>query len=689
MSRELGLPSGSPSETSKPASSKRSWLRVARRVLARGRASYHGHWFRRSMISEQDIRRAQRYAPYGHQQSGRHSRKNRSSHPRSRCSSHHGSGCTKFLSVNTGGLPSHKLDELLFWCSEQKIELLAVQETRWNSSLQWESAGWSLIHSGPNSPKQSYCGILFGFKGHAVIRYDEIIEGRLLRVQLTSRDRPLPLEIVVGYNHVVLDEASAEAHDAALQARHAFWTALDRTICSIPRRHALLVLGDFNVHVGISLPGCAVSDPSGRCSPDEEMFQELLSRHSLRVQNSGKGAHGVSFRSSMQSTRGTRPDYALVRANMVQCTSHVTVSWSAPFLVPNEFGWHGALQGTLRRNWTPWMSSRPLANRPPSFNHDLLRQAQHPEHSHHGLYLQKLASLLGEREHSIDSLSACVYQAGLAVFASSMGSRRKIPAWKTTEVQSLCRQKWGQYSMIRRLTNPHSLRDFFLCWRTVSSYWHVSRMCQRVSRTARRTWLRSLCAEAEQTGIKKDHAFFSVIRKLAPKSTRTPLGVRCKLHGAESIEEEIDRFEQHYSHLFQAGCPKDILVDAHWQWNSTPTCDDLQDAFQRIPLVKAVPPLQPLGGIWRLALGLPRLRSCMDAILASLPKTGIPTQFSNGLLTLLPKPGRSGKEVTHYRPLVIQCCIGKAILRWIARRVLLVVRPLLYSHPQFCLSSSA
>ena len=48
LSRELGLPSGSLSETSKPASSKRTWLRVVRRVLARGRASYHEHWFRRS-----------------------------------------------------------------------------------------------------------------------------------------------------------------------------------------------------------------------------------------------------------------------------------------------------------------------------------------------------------------------------------------------------------------------------------------------------------------------------------------------------------------------------------------------------------------------------------------------------------------------------------------------------------------
>ena len=39
--------------------------------------------------------------------------------------------------------------------------------------------------------------------------------------------------------------------------------------------------------------------------------------------------------------------------------------------------------------------------------------------------------------------------------------------------------------------------------------------------------------------------------------------------------------------------------------------------------------------------------------------------------------------MTHYRPLVIQCCLGKAFLRWTAQQVLSKVRHLLYCHPQF------
>ena len=194
---------------------------------------------------------------------------------------------------------------------------------------------------------------------------------------------------------------------------------------------------------------------------------------------------------------------------------------------------------------------------------------------------------------------------------------------------------------------------------------------------------KQLCDEAESAGNRHSFSFYPLIRKLAPKSSRSSLGVRCKLVGANTLEEEADMFANFFAQLFNVDSKAKLLEVNDWDWRTAPTCQDLGNAFHRIPLLKAVPPNQPLGGIWKIALHSPLVQGCIDKTIQAFPQTGIPKQFRNGFLTLLPKPGRSGKDVRHYRPLVIQCCLGKAFLRWVAQQVLSIARPLLYQHPQF------
>ena len=126
-------------------------------------------------------------------------------------------------------------------------------------------------------------------------------------------------------------------------------------------------------------------------------------------------------------------------------------------------------------------------------------------------------------------------------------------------------------------------------------------------------------------------------------------------------------------------------LQAHeWNWNGVPlNCSSLDRWFQRIPLFKGVPRSHPIGAVWRVALQNGSVRDCLDEVLVSLPRTGIPSRFTDGSLILLPKPGKNGKEVGHYRPLVLQCPVGKAILRWAASRVMSTVLPQLLLHPQF------
>ena len=207
LQRELG----SPGKISKPASFKRSWQRVVRRVISQGRAQYRGKWYRRAMLSEFDISRALSSL------SGRHSRQADQSTPKERPPRNHTQHTShqrtlSYLSVNCGGLAASKMDELLLWCSDHDIQLLAVQETRWSSSLQWSSGDWNLIHSAPEPKpgRQSYSGVLFAYRGSCKLRFQEVIAGRLLRVQIYGATSSVPLEVIIAYNHYLPLEASRD-----------------------------------------------------------------------------------------------------------------------------------------------------------------------------------------------------------------------------------------------------------------------------------------------------------------------------------------------------------------------------------------------------------------------------------------------------------------------------------------------
>ena len=543
----------------KPRPSKKSWLRAVRRVLSHGQAQYHGRWFRRSQLSVHDIQSVQsrlgssrqavrsdqtRRPSLRHTQadsqaniSGRQAVHVTHSVPRVRYPAQQQKHSTKrravpdhgllrFISVNCGGLPAHKLDEILYWADVHQVDVLAIQETRWRSSLTWKSSHWSLIHSGPDTKAPSYCGVLFAFRGSADLRFEAVVPGRLLRVQVSQSALPLPLEVLIAYNFYLDDQAPGDVHEAKMQARHSFWTALDSTLRSIPRRHSLLLLGDLNLHANSAPPCCPLADPSGHVSCDNDHFQEILCSHMLRTVPLAHGCRNTTYRSSIGQAVGSRPDYVITRASMLHSLGQVRAEWTLPFLSPNELGWHCALLGYFRRNWTPWSTSRPAAVRTVRYNQALVRAAQSPEHPLHQRFQDDLAKALSDRQLDLSQLSSVVHDVGRRLFADKPCGKQRCPPWKSLAVQELCRKKWASYSLVRHLATPKSLLGYFRCWQVLGHHLSLSRQCQRASRSARRSWLNSLCDEAEQSGRSYSFSFYPIIRKLA----RSPLGYHWALH---------------------------------------------------------------------------------------------------------------------------------------------------------------
>ena len=667
---------------------KRSWRRAVQRALVCGKVRYHGRWIRLKHISSVDIEQARR-----RQAGSGHVVAHAPQVPHAIPVRHQ----LRYLSVNLGGLPENKFDALLQYCDANSVDVVAVQETRRKPSMSWTSGTYRVIQSGEgeSAGKNSYAGVLVAISGRHLLSYEEVVAGRLLHIRLSppssssssaSTQLP-PLNIIVFYNKVLSTQGYDGAVAAAsLEVRSMLWTKLDTLLHTLPRRQGVLILGDLNCHVAKHTPYVASGDPSGDASVDEADMISLLERHDLRVHNTGCKNKAITFKKTLDgnSCAGTRPDYVILRSSMRRYATRVTTHWHLPYSTPSSAGWHATLRGSLDLRWTCWRKGSPAAMHK-RFHQQSIRDALRPEHPRQAEFLENLDSKLSglswaeaDCDDPLRTLNDAVFQCGMDVFGAPLPKKRP-PPWATPSSMRLSMAKWRCFKALRALRCPRSLADYFACWKVASKSMMYDRLFKQHCRQLRQDWVRQICAQASEAAKRRHHDFFRYVHILAPKRRREVPGITRKLRGTCNMSEEHDRFLTHFRELFQSPAPSQVRIPNEWRWlPSSPTCDDLEHFLSKMPLFKAVPVGYPLGSIWRLAFRSSKVRSWVNHILSEIPRSGVPSQFRNGSLRLLFKPGKKGDEVSHYRPLVLQCPLGKCILKWIGQ-----------SHLSTCSTSSS
>ena len=687
-----------------PSGRKKSWLRAVRRVQLRGHAVYQGrHWSRQHIpekdfayVTQQFAKKSSVSGPRGFLATVPSGKlcPNRSSVPDTRdfpvstkCQAGRQDSqgrrhrTIKFMAWNCGGLPVAKFDELLLWSSEHGIDIIALSETRRKHDAVWTSGPYTMFQTGESVAGNSYSGVMLGIRQVHQARHSVIIPGRLLHVHLVRQDLATALDVVVAYVKPISLEAPEDVQMATLEARLLVWQALDKLLATIPKRHSLLLLGDLNTHVPLSHMVFASGDPSGRVSSDADELVHLCIRHELAHGHSHQRSGRATYRSS-RTSGGTRIDYAFIRRAMVPCCSNFKLVWDLPFIDANPAGHHCVLQGELRCSWSCWRTSTTTSSRPPLYNVELLRDAQQVGHATSVAFQQALQDQLSSSGGSLEEVCNLVHQVGLQFFSRPRQAKAP-PPWSSQQLRDASRSKWSALSHLRAIASSFSLTCIFQQWHAVTQVWRTTRLHKMLGRQMRRSWLESIFKEASDAAYRRDPSFFRFVRILSPKSCRLPFGVKKRLQEAQTLEDELLLFAAHFQHIFSASAGMPTLSTPSWTWQTPMTCSDLDIYFNKIPLFKSVPSGHTIGAVWRLALQVPGVRSCIDDTLASFPTKGIPRRFCDGSLVLLPKPGKSGKEVTHYRPLVLQCPLGKSILKGFASRVLAHVRPQLLRHPQF------
>ena len=261
----------------------------------------------------------------------------------------------RILSWNAGHLGQQQWAEIKSWLqteARQVCDILVLQETHWQASAEFSTAGWYCISSAseyvpteedktlggsaqpvptapagawPNKPRPKRKN-LRGSKGPSTtkadgvmvllspevpthtVRWKEHVQGRVLETRFDWHGARTTVMAV--YQHVWSPAKTVQANK---QDRAAVLKSLARSVKRVPARDTLVIAGDFNSSVSPipRLVGPRTLPPQ-EARPDEPEFTNFVRTHHLAVLNTWQVSSPHTF---VQGDSRTQIDFLLTKVS--------------------------------------------------------------------------------------------------------------------------------------------------------------------------------------------------------------------------------------------------------------------------------------------------------------------------------------------------------------------------------------
>jgi exonuclease III len=120
------------------------------------------------------------------------------------------------------------------------IELVAIQEIRWQGHGEINKKNFTVIYSGPENQTGQYgTGFIISRKIKESILEYEPVNDRLCRIRIRGKFRNL--SIISAYAHT---------EDKGEEEKVEFYSKFERICSRVPKYELLIIMGDFNAKVG-------------------------------------------------------------------------------------------------------------------------------------------------------------------------------------------------------------------------------------------------------------------------------------------------------------------------------------------------------------------------------------------------------------------------------------------------------
>ena len=644
---------------------KRSFRRAQQRALREGKALYRGRWYKASQFclpTQLHTNTTKRRQPLlCIQNPGEHRRAGRYS----------------VFSWNSGGLSTGQLDELYSWADTQAYDIVFIQETRWRQETTWETNSFLCMHCGETKQGNSWCGILVMISkrvtSSALIRWATIVPGRVMHVRF--QDRFGSFDLVNCYQVPFSERVDKQ------RSREEVWHRLSQVLHQLPLRNRFLMAGDFNMSLSPRAPwiGTAVRKCSVESSKPD-VLGDLAEVYNLCSLNSWAGHDEITC--ATVHGGGSCIDSIWTRLEQADpLARQMGVVKSCPLLACQSACIHYPLTGTIPKLWKCWdRTPKPKSSQSRIDIEALCDSARVKNSAWTSLVARIQEALPSYTVMQMDALTTKVCQLCCEMFPVHLSQRQDHH--QDSGLRGLRHEKWQLWREIQRPCGC-SIHSVFLRWWVVIRIKALSRDSAKRSRRLRRERLDRVYADATVAASRNNiRTLFRHIRRLAPKKSRIRMSLR---DSSGSLLGPIEEGKCLYNYFRQVFQDDDAPMLAPVLCDSMPfTQAHLGHCIGALPAHKSVPRHCVPSAVWKyLAPEItPWLYSHLNRFWNNaIPQ--IPLEWKASWLVLVPKPGKNGTAVEHWRPISLQEALGKATLRTITQRAQEEILPLLTCWPQY------
>ena len=630
---------------------KRSYKRAQKRATEHGITWYRGQWMTPSQL-------------------GTHYEGHRSVTPKTQNVSVSTSHKRKRLTVlcwNSGGLPSADWDWIQHWLTQQSIDVIAIQESHWPFTNEWQQRDFYCFHSGCSSRSGGLLTLISKRLCHSdAISWAEPIPGRLMHIRIHGQNRSI--DILNAYQHV-------HAQDR-LEDRTTFWTTLQTTLHHIPKRNNLIMMGDWNTSLTRSTTATGLPTymhDDRRClgpqHNDSHIFHNILLQHDLIAVNTWQHDLGPTFRFQ---DKHSRIDYVICRRHFSDSTSK-GVNYLQDFPLNSLDGaQHFPILASLLKVWhhtptnpkTGWTLKQRLA---------LYKQWRYP--TAQTIQLQQEINAAVQQLHPdgdcLDTIHKTLNDFGIQ--ATSV----RTPQWYETNLQPF--QLFQAHSTWLAALFDSSLKSCFQAWHHVARRGHARKLMRAASKHARRERIQRLFDLAGQAERAHDHfTLYQVIRELAPKKPFRKIQI-CNSQGTLlNPVEAADDLQTWFEALYNDAGTQIPATSFQWPF----TRNELAEGFHALPLLKALTPESAPAPYWQCAAD--PIADQLTSYLTSCGEQGtFPDSWSKGTLFFIPKNAKRRLQPKELRPITLLEPCNKVCMGMLAQRIQCEAGNYLNTLPQF------
>ena len=630
---------------------KKSYARACQRAFRDGATTYRGRPLYRNQVPPTMLQAIPRRVS------------ERRSHARPEYAS---SARLKIFCWNCSGL-THCQDQLFHWLTVNSYDIVILQETLWKFTNTWATSNYVFIHSGVPKSGRPEGGLLVMIAKRLVreqdVRYIDVIPGRILRVHTALLGTAgQSLDVVAAYQHTWNPSADT------LGKRSVVWSKLSEVLHSVSGRSCLVMGGDFNVtcrplgrHVGHGVPRRPHS------ATDFSDFMAVLEAHQLTALNTHKKAPSYTFRFG---DRCSQLDYICTRLKHADAHARQAMA-----LDDFPIGEHTSSEAARHFPVVTSISCRwPYVTRQQNSSHqqlDLARLAMDVQNDS-----IRLAPIRTEIANWVDNAPTHCQDGTLVSLDESLArvgavqyGKHQCPRtshWQD-EIQVFRAQTmWGLFRKMRAQSG--TLRGLFVAWRCWGRFQHMHKQYAMHSMNLRKEKRLRTLSDVRQAADKHDTwGLYKIIRSIAPKCPAKKFQIRKDGH-LLGPSEELQVVIDHYNSLYKDGDMRRISRSL-----PTPvsvTVNEVWHALMHIPLRKAVSSNSAAGALYRSCADVLAPKVCQWLLnLWQAEKLSVPTRWSSAQLIFLHKPGKSTVEVKDWRPIGLQCPLGKAVMHVLVRRM--------------------